>query len=241
MTTIAQLKSALSGGGARPNLFEIQITLPNKDINNGIFSTKKQQHLDGVISFMCKATALPAENVGVVEVPFRGRSFKVAGDRTVDNWNCTFINDDTFNIHQVMHRWTDALHGNLDQLGMVNPSTYMGSAILRQLSRNTKGDDARALTTNEKNANKTTLSTIAEEGLQTEDSSGDPLQLSVAGKSRTLFEWNLIDIWPVNVGEISLGMDSTDSIEEFTVEFAVQSFKSHIVPDRETHTVEVSG
>jgi len=238
MTTIAHLKSALSGGGARPNLFEIQIILPN-DNNGGIFSTKEQQALNGVTPFMCKATALPAENVGVVEVPFRGRSFKVAGDRTVDNWNCTFINDDTFDIHKIMHDWTDALHGNLDQLGMVDPSTYMGSAILRQLSRNTKGKGT--LNTNEKNANKTTLSAIAAEGLQTEDSSGDPLQLSVAGKSRTLFEWNLIDIWPVNVGEISLGMDSTDSIEEFTVEFAVQSFKSHIVPDRETHTVEVSG
>ena len=49
MTTIAQLKSALSGGGARPNLFEIQITLPNKN-NKGIFSTKKQQALENQVN-----------------------------------------------------------------------------------------------------------------------------------------------------------------------------------------------
>ena len=231
MTTIAQLKSALSGGGARPNLFEIQIILPN-DNNGGIFSTKEQQALNGVTPFMCKATALPAENVGVVEVPFRGRSFKVAGDRTVDNWSCTFINDDTFDIHKIMHDWTDALHGNLDQLGMVDPSTYMGSAILRQLSRNTKGKGT--LTDLELGINKTKLDLLAESDTQTHN-------ISVAGKSRTLFEWELNDIWPVNVGAIDLSMDSTDSIEEFTVEFAVQSFKSHQVPDRATHKVEVSG
>ena len=232
MTTIAQLKSALSGGGARPNLFEIQITLPNKDINNGIFSTKKQQHLDGVISFMCKATALPAENVGVVEVPFRGRSFKVAGDRTVDNWSCTFINDDTFDIHKIMHDWTDALHGNQNQLGMVDPNTYMGSAILRQLSRNTKGEGV--LDQAQKDLNKANLTSLATVGIQTHN-------IWVAGKSRTLFEWELNGIWPVNVGAIDLSMDSTDSIEEFTVEFAVQSFQSHIEPNRATHKVDVTG
>ena len=36
---------------------------------------------------------LPAANVGLIEVPFRGRQLKVAGDRTFDTWTVTILND----------------------------------------------------------------------------------------------------------------------------------------------------
>ena len=45
---------------------------------------------------MCKAANMPASNVASIDVPFRGRIFKVAGDRTIDNWTVTIINDEGF-------------------------------------------------------------------------------------------------------------------------------------------------
>ena len=76
--TLSQFKSKLIGGGTRPNLFEVSIPTfptaiaeawsPGDDAENGIFK------------FLCKATALPASNLGSIEIPFRGRTLKVAGD-----------------------------------------------------------------------------------------------------------------------------------------------------------------
>ena len=40
-----------------------------------------------------------------------------------------------------------------------------------------------------------------------------------------LKEYEFIDIFPVSVGPIDLSYESTDTIEEYTVEFAVQSYR----------------
>ena len=41
-----------------------------------------------------------------------------------------------------------------------------------------------------------------------------------------LKSYKFVDIFPVNVSAIDLSYDSSDTIEEFTVEFAVQSFEA---------------
>jgi hypothetical protein len=45
---------------------------------------------------MCKAAQLPGQTIASIDVPFRGRTFKVAGDRTIDAWTVTIINDENF-------------------------------------------------------------------------------------------------------------------------------------------------
>ena len=73
--TLSNFKSNLKGGGARPNLFEV--TIPEFPS----YVTKDGEMLKD-LSFMCKAANLPASNVASIDVPFRGRTLKVAGDRT---------------------------------------------------------------------------------------------------------------------------------------------------------------
>ena len=46
--------------------------------------------------FLVKAANLPASNVAAINIPFRGRNLKVAGDRTFDIWTITVINDVDF-------------------------------------------------------------------------------------------------------------------------------------------------
>ena len=43
-------------------------------------------------------------------------------------------------------------------------------------------------------------------------------------RNAVLAEYEFIDIFPTNISEIALSYDSSDTIEEFTVEFQVQSF-----------------
>ena len=46
-----------------------------------------------------------------------------------------------------------------------------------------------------------------------------------SNEQAVLKEYEFIDIFPVSVGSIDLSYDSTDTIEEYTVEFAVQSYR----------------
>ena len=82
LRTITQFKSKLVGGGARPNLFEVEI--PSFPIAAGAntWRTGDSQESD-MFKFMCKAAQLPASNIAEIAVPFRGRTLKVAGDRTI--------------------------------------------------------------------------------------------------------------------------------------------------------------
>ena len=82
--TISQFKSALVGGGARPKLFEVELTTFPTAAANADWDPNN-------FRFMCKAAQLPASTIANIDVPFRGRIFKVAGDRTVDTWTVTVI------------------------------------------------------------------------------------------------------------------------------------------------------
>jgi hypothetical protein len=181
--TLSDFKTALKGGGARPNLFEVTLqTLPT-DISFGAAGSTDR------FSMLCKAAALPASNIAPIDVPFRGRIFKVAGDRTFDTWTVTVINDEDFVIRRAMELWMAKIGQYSDGSGATNPNDYMATAIVKQLGRN---------------ASTTTLGTAAGQGL------------------RPIAQYKFYDIFPTNISQIDLSYDTSDTIEEFTVEFQVQ-------------------
>ena len=139
---------------------------------------------------MCKAAALPAQNIANIDVPFRGRIFKVAGDRTIDTWTVTIINDESFELRNAMEQWTEVIAKLDNNLGATDPSSYMTNAKVFQLGRGSVKSS--------------------------KDSAGT--------SNAVLKEYEFIDIFPTNVQAIDLSYDSTDTIEEFTVDFQVQSY-----------------
>tara|TARA_R100000005_G_C4997539_1_gene204251 strand:+ start:2819 stop:3412 length:594 start_codon:yes stop_codon:yes gene_type:complete len=179
--TISQFKSALLGGGARPNLFEVELTT----LPAGVTAWDPNN-----FRFMCKAAQLPASNIASIDVPFRGRIFKVAGDRTFDTWTVTVINDENFAVRNAMEEWMDVISRLENNLGATDPSAYMQNATVFQLGRG---------------------STPSSQG-------------SEGSSNAVLKEYEFIDIFPTNISAIDLSYDSTDTIEEFTIEFQVQSF-----------------
>ena len=180
--TISQFKSALIGGGARPNLFEVELTTLPAGIGWDADSFR----------YMCKAAQLPAQNVANIDVPFRGRIFKVAGDRTIDTWTVTVINDEGFILRNAFEEWANLIAKLDTNLGATDPSAYMTNAKVFQLGRGA-----------------TTSSTT-----------------SAGSSNAVLKEYEFVDIWPSNVAAIDLSYDSSDAIEDFTVEFQVQSFNA---------------
>ena len=179
--TIADFKSKLIGGGARPNLFEVELTTLPASVQGWDADTFK---------FMCKAANMPAQNIASIDVPFRGRTFKVAGDRTIDPWTITIINDEDFRLRRAFEEWSEQIAKLDNNIGATDPGAYMVNAKVYQLGR---GSSASS-----------------------KDNAGT--------SNAVLAEYQFVDIFPTNVSQIDLSYDSTDTIEEFTVEFQVQSF-----------------
>ena len=128
--SITNFRDRLVGGGARPNMFEVNITLPTQIQANA--------NRDQNMRFMIKAAEIPAANIGNIPVPFRGRVLPVAGDRTFDPWTVTVINDAQFNIRDAMEQWSNLINDLQFDVGDINPADYQTKAEVFQLSRQSR-------------------------------------------------------------------------------------------------------
>ena len=168
LRTITGFKSKLAGGGTRPNLFEVEIAFPNEtQIDN---DTKEKSR------FLIKAAALPASNITPIDVNFRGRILKIAGDRTFDTWTVTVLNDVDFSIRSAFEKWMNLINKMEDNTVEQDPAIYQPDAYVHQLDRD----------------------------------------------GSTLRTYKFHDVFPTQVSQIDLSYETTDAIEEFTVEFQVQ-------------------
>lgn len=196
LRTLTAFKDRLQGGGARPNLFEVDIPAFPVAARTSQPAATWQGAAGREIEtfkFLCKAAALPASNVAPIDVPFRGRILKVAGDRTFDTWTVTIINDEDFQLRTAFELWMNSISKLDNSSGASNPDSYMVDAFVHQLGR---GYNQRR---------HSTRSTAA-------------LNATAAPPLRT---YQFYHIFPTNVSQIDLSYDSSDTIEEFTVEFQV--------------------
>ena len=127
--TIDKFKSRLTGGIARPNLFEVVLAFPDGTVDESV------SDIDPKTRFLVKAAALPASNIAPISVPFRGRQLKLAGDRTFDEWTITVINDTDFAIRGSFERWMNSMSKVSDNAGNINPEDYTKDAYVYQLGR----------------------------------------------------------------------------------------------------------
>ena len=123
------------GGGARSNLFEVEIEYPS---DLGLVTDSTGPKDTG--KFLIKAAEIPAANIGNIPVPFRGRVLPIAGDRTFDPWTVTIINDTNFVIRDAMEKWSNFINDLQTSQGEINPEEYQKSAVVKQLSRKGKAD-----------------------------------------------------------------------------------------------------
>ena len=121
---VDDMKAKLVGGGARPNLFKVTMAFPS-------YVTANVE----LASYMCKATSMPASTIAPIEVPFRGRQLKVAGDRTFDPWSVTIINDTDFNVRNSFEQWMNGINQHKANTGLTQPSSYMADMIVEQLDK----------------------------------------------------------------------------------------------------------
>ena len=129
---ITEFRSRLSGGGARSNLFEVEIGFPEGlGVDENLVTDK--------VPFLVKAAEIPASNLGNIPVPYRGRVLPVAGDRTFDPWTVTVINDTDFLIRDALEKWSNSINDLQTAQGEINPENYQKVGFVKQLSRRGTG------------------------------------------------------------------------------------------------------
>ena len=124
---ITDFKSKLSGGGARSNLFEVVLSFPE--------SAPADTNVLDKSRFLVESVALPASMVAPLTVAFRGRTLKLAGDRTFDTWTITVINDTDFAIRSAFENWMNVINRVSDNTGVTDPALYQADAFVYQLDR----------------------------------------------------------------------------------------------------------
>ena len=194
MSSISDFKSKVATDFARPNLFVCELNFPS--------TFTDQSTLKDLGTFTVKAANLPATQLGTVEVPYRGRVLKIAGDRTFEPWTITIMNDKNFKLRDAFEKWTESIQAyaqNVTTAG-TNIQNYYADMFVSQLDRNTSD-----VTTASSNG----LAKNASQGAQ-----GIPHQV--------LREYRFVDVFPTNISAIDLDFGSNDAIEEFTVEMQVQ-------------------
>ena len=193
---ISEFKTKLINGGARPNLFLVRLNFPTT-LNTiaDIEPVDSSNVITERAEFLVKTAQLPASTIGTIDVPFRGRMLKVAGDRTFEPWSVTVVNDGQFGIRKAFETWSrgiNALTENVSQLGFGddNPG-YCVDLEVFQLGRDAKTP----------NKTPTSMNAQGRDGME------------------VIRAYKFYDAWPSSLSAIDLSYESNDQIEEFTVEF----------------------
>ena len=103
--------TALNNAGARANLFDAIIS------GSAVTAFGLSQP---EFKFACKSAQIPAMTVGVIEVPYFGRTVKVPGNKTFENWSVTIINDEDFNLRNGFEKWMAAMGTHEGNISTIN-------------------------------------------------------------------------------------------------------------------------
>lgn len=127
MARIDDFRSVLTGGGARGSQFRVVLDFPRwVDFGDSVYR--------GV--FLVKAAALPASTISPIEVPYRGRVTKIAGERQFSNWVVTILNDNDFLIRNAMEQWSAGILNHTATNGRLKSLDYQTDMVVEQLDRN---------------------------------------------------------------------------------------------------------
>ena len=143
-------RGKMTGGGARPNMFEVNVNFPAAAGGD-----------TELTNFMCKGAQIPAATVEKVAVPFRGRIVNFPGDRSFEDWTMTVYNDTNFTVRDGFESWMNSMNTHLGNIGLVMDNagygTFLSDITVSQL--NQSGSIVKRYTL--RNAFPTTIAAIA--------------------------------------------------------------------------------
>ena len=140
------------GDLARPNLFQVEINFPEfgdstpssgggggqGDTQAAAAGATQSSGVEAAqqSTFLVKAANIPASTIGVIEVPYRGRTLKIAGDRTYEPWTVTVLNSQDFSYRNKFEQWSTKIQSLAQNIqDMKTIAEYQANATVRQYDR----------------------------------------------------------------------------------------------------------
>lgn len=169
-------------GGFRPNRFLVE-----GSIGAG----------ENVTKFHIQTASLPGSKISTIEIPYRGRIFKMPGNREYSGWDITVLDDvdesGGTRLWDDFHQWSENFNDH--------ESNKIDSAIATSFGAATPSQETAG-----KGMNDWTIK-----------------QLDIDGNPRK--EITLVNCWPSKVGPIILSMDKNDELVIFSVTLQYQYIK----------------
>ena len=130
---VSKFKGALSGGGARPSLFDFTVTGIPSDVGTGIDN----------ISYYCQVSALPPLTVTPIEKMYFGRTVKIPGDIVFGDLSTTIYQTETGTERLGVEKWMDLINGHVSNKSSLEATSngdfmgkYSAKGTLTQYAKN---------------------------------------------------------------------------------------------------------
>lgn len=119
-------------GGLRPNKFLVEHTFPLGTQLSNVAGVLSQYHI--------RAASMPPSTMTTIQVPYRGRIYKMPGIRTYATWQLTVLDDDKpREYYSAYHAWSNAIkehYHNTTESGDMDFSDLMTDIKVKQLDYN---------------------------------------------------------------------------------------------------------
>jgi hypothetical protein len=143
-------------------------------------------------AFTCRATEIPSSEIGAIDVPYFGRTIRVNGERRYPPWRVVILNDEDFIVRKTLEDWHYSINSIIPNV--MDPSVAnIGSSVA--------GSSYKCVAD---------IRQYRKTGIGDSTSSGRDV----------IRTYKMEGIFPTTIGDIVLGWDRVNQIEEFQVEFA---------------------
>ena len=119
-TGLTSFKTALPLGGARPSLFEFQITAAPTGVSTSLSS----------VNLYCNVSEIPPLTLTPIERQYFGRTVKIPGDLVFADLTTTIINTEKYNVRNELEKWMDVINGTISNEGVADVNFGTGTAKL---------------------------------------------------------------------------------------------------------------
>ena len=115
---VSKLKTALAKGGARPSLFQFEVTGAPLTTPSSLTNIK----------YYCQVSALPPLTLTPIEKMYFGRTVKIPGDIVFGDLTTTIYQTEEGNERFSIESWMDDINGHVDNVSSLEEETtnFMG-------------------------------------------------------------------------------------------------------------------
>ena len=138
--SLSTFQTALASGGARPSLFELEISGTPAGVSDTALANVK---------YFCNVSALPPLTVTPIERQYFGRTVKIPGDMVVGDLSTTIIMTEGGNERSELEIWMNEINGTISNemnSGHNTSNGFAGTVKLHQYGKDDSGSPVHTIT-----------------------------------------------------------------------------------------------